>query len=217
MPFYKSVWLGEDVVKREEMPTKPQEKNHNTTAFVTLGASNHTVLDRQEHDFYATEPRAIELLLKEQKFSDNVWECACGQGHLSEVLKNNGYNVYSTDLIDRGYGDGVVDFLATHGQFDGDIITNPPYVIAQEFIEHALKVVTEGRKVVMFLRLAFLEGKGRKSFFQTSPLKYVYVASGRLSCARDGDFDKWHASAIAMAWFIWEKGYKGEPTIRWFN
>lgn len=74
--------------------------------FVTLGASNHTVNPRAENDFYATDPRAIELLLNVENFSDKVWECACGEGHLSKVLESKGYDVISTDLIDRGFGTG---------------------------------------------------------------------------------------------------------------
>lgn len=74
--------------------------------FVTLGASNHTVNPRAKNDFYATDPRAIELLLNVENFSDKVWECACGEGHLSKVLESKGYDVISTDLIDRGFGTG---------------------------------------------------------------------------------------------------------------
>ena len=67
--------------------------------------------DAEAHDYYATEPKAVELLLEQEKFSPQVWECACGEGHISEVLKANGYNVLSSDLVDRGYGE-VRDFLS---------------------------------------------------------------------------------------------------------
>ena len=74
--------------------------------FVCNGASNHTDEVRQQNDYYATEPKAVELLLQVETFNKNIWECACGEGHMSEVLLANGYNVRSTDLIDRGYGVG---------------------------------------------------------------------------------------------------------------
>ena len=80
--------------------------NNEHGVFVTLGASNHTTNTRAEHDYYATDPRAIELLLDEEKFSNRIWECACGEGHISKVLEQKGYDVLSTDLIDRGYGTG---------------------------------------------------------------------------------------------------------------
>lgn len=144
--------------------------------YTTLGASNHSVSERQDDDYYATEPKAMELLLREEKFSPMIWECACGEGHLSKVLEANGYEVISTDLVYRGFGcKEPVDFLKSPIQpFEGDIITNPPYKYALEFVEKALKLVMPGRKVAMFLKLQFLEGKRRKPFFLENPPKTVY-------------------------------------------
>lgn len=82
----------------------------------------------------------------------------------------------STDLIDRGYGQGGVDFLQTDEMWDGDIITNPPYKYAKEFVEHAMNVIPDGRKVFMFLKLQFLEGKARGELFKKYPPKCVYVS-----------------------------------------
>ena len=98
-----------------EEKTKDWTGNRNST-FVMLGASNHTNKQREVNDFYATDPHALEIFLDklEQdniKLHRNIWECACGQGHLSEVLKKRGYEVRSTDVIDRGYGDKQIDFL----------------------------------------------------------------------------------------------------------
>lgn len=137
--------------------------------FKALGASNHTEKERQTEDFYATDPIAAELLLQVEDFSQNIWEPACGQGHLAEVFKRHGYNVRSSDLIDRGYGD-VQDFLSMEvTDWDGDIITNPPYKYSLEFILKALDIIPEGRKVAMFLKVQFLEGKQRKSLFINTP------------------------------------------------
>ena len=173
--------------------------------------------ERAKHDFYATEPKAMELLLEHETFNKNVWECACGQGHLSEVLKKQGYDVLSTDLIERGYEDYTLDFLTYNGGWKGDIVTNPPYRKAKEFTLKALDTVAEGNKVAMFLKITFLESKGRQELFEKHPPRYVYISRARLSCVRNGEFNKYPTSAVAYAWFIWEKGYKGEPTIRWFN
>lgn len=187
------------------------------SAHATLGARNYAQEEREQNDYYATEPKALELLLDIEKFDNNIWECACGEGHLSEVLKNRGYNVISTDKIDRGYG-GVADFLEYNGNFDGDILTNPPYKYAKEFVEHALEIIPQGNKVIMFLKLQFLEGKARRKMFDITPPATVYVSSSRLCCAMNGNFEKYSKSNIATyAWFIWEKGYKGEPRIKWFN
>ena len=188
------------------------------TTYAVLGASNHTDLQRAEYDYYATEPKAMELLLAEETFSSNIWECACGEGHLSKVLESKGYKVRSTDLIYRGFGEAEsVDFLKEIETFDGDIITNPPYRYALDFVKKALSLVADGQKVAMFLRLQFLEGKRRKQFFLENPPKRVYVSASRLNCALNGDFGKADTSAIAYAWFVWEKGYKGDSIIKWIN
>lgn len=191
--------------------------------FVTLGASNHTDTDREINDYYATDPKALELLLEQESFSNDVWECACGEGHLSEVLINNGYKVKSTDLIDRGYGIGGVDFLEIplQEQVDADIITNPPYKYAQDFVEKAIESISDGHKVAMFLKLQFLEGKTRRKLFDKYPPSKIYVASGRINCCKNGDFSaenrKSHSSAQAYAWFIWEKPFHGDTVVKWFN
>ena len=188
--------------------------------YVCNGASNHSQEERQMNDYYATEPKALELLLEKETFNPTIWECACGEGHLSKVLLDRGYTVVSTDLVDRGYGIGGVDFLKVSAIFDGDIITNPPYKYAQQFVEHALKLVPDGNRVAMFLKLTFLESQSRRQLFEKYPPKIIYVSSSRLQCAKNGDFIKYGkgtGTAVAYGWFIWEKGYTGEPQVRWFN
>lgn len=194
--------------------------------YMTLGASNHTDKEREKNDYYATEPKALELLLKLEKFYPYVWECACGEGHLSEVFKAHGYKVRSSDIIDRGYADTeVMDFLNVSkedlkGDIPRDIITNPPYKYAKEFVEHALDISMDGTKVAMFLKVQFLEGKARRELFEKHPPKRIWVASSRLLCDKNGEFQRMKeggGSAVAYAWFIWEKGYKGKTTIGWFN
>lgn len=173
--------------------------------------------DAEEHDYYATEPKATELLLSVESFSKDVWECACGEGHISKVLEAHGYNVSSSDLIDRGYGFGKIDFLQFNAtnEYDGDIITNPPYKYAKEFVEKALAVVKPGHKVAMFLKLTFLEGKNRRELFKKYPPKCIYVSSARLQCGKNGNFDG--TSMVAYAWYVWKKGYVGDPKVRWIN
>lgn len=152
------------------------------SAHATLGARNYALNERETNDYYATEPKALELLLQEETFSKDIWECACGEGHLSKVLKNHGHKVFSTDLIDRGYGLGGIDFLQWNSSYDGDIITNPPYKYALEFVEKALEVITDGHKVAMFLKLQFLEGKARRAFFEKSPPKGLCLNKPTLLC-----------------------------------
>lgn len=86
-------------------------ESSNKKAFACNGCSNHSEGERAQYDFYATDPRAVDLLLEVETFAPQIWECAAGAGHISERLKKHGYEVYSTDLIYRGYGTGGVDFL----------------------------------------------------------------------------------------------------------
>lgn len=181
----------------------------------TLGTSTHALEGRENDDYYATDPKAVKLLLEKEKFSSIILEPSCGEGHISRVLLDNGYAVKSSDLINRGFGE-VQDFFETD-EFNGDIITNPPYKMALDFVKHSLNIIQEGNKVAMFLKLQFLEGKARKEFYKNNPPKKIYVASGRLNCAKNGKFEEFKSSAVAYAWFVWEKGYQGSPEIDWIN
>ena len=204
------------------MTTKDWTGNYNSI-YKTIGASNHTEAEREEHDYYATSPIAVKLLCEIETFSHDILEPCCGEGHISKVLEEHGYNVESMDLIDRGYGKGGVNFLEYNEVIDKDIITNPPYSMAQEFVEHSMELITDGHKVAMFLKLSFLEGQGRHRMFEKYPPKTVWVSSARLGCAKNGEFkinkhgEPTVASAVAYAWFVWEKGFNGIPEIRWFN
>lgn len=173
--------------------------------------------EREENDFYATNPKAMELALpylENLGLSKNVWECACGKGHLAEVLKKNGYKVTCTDLIDRGYGE-VKDFLKANGSYGLDVLTNPPFKLAEKFVEKGMELITTGHKVCLFLKVQFLESKQRYKLFKKYPLKTLLVYSERQQCARDAEFEKYTATTQCYCWFVFEKGYKGKPTIDW--
>lgn len=190
------------------------------TTFAQLGASNHSKTEREVNDFYATDPHTLEIFLEKLKQDDiklhnNIWECACGEGHLSKVLEKE-YNVLSTDIIDRGYGE-VADFLKAPVGWNGDILTNPPYKYAKEFVEKSLEVINYGRYAIFLLKIQFLEGQDRYKLFKQNPPKYIYVNSKRQTCYINGDMTKKMSSASCYCWFIWQKGYYGEPIIRWIK
>lgn len=186
--------------------------------FVTNGDNSHSERDRETHDYYATDPRAVKDLLRFESFSKYILEPACGGGHISKVLEENGYDVKSIDIVNRGYEKQMFteDFFEHKVQWFGDIITNPPYKFAAEFVEHALNLVTEGHKVAMFLKLTFLEGEKRRKLFQNNPPKKILVFTKRINCALNGDEEEFKkSSAVCYAWFIWEKGNKDNPIIYW--
>jgi hypothetical protein len=166
---------------------------------------------RPDDDFYPTPSYATEALLAVEKFDGVIWEPACGDGAICDVLVEHGYEILATDLNYRGYGQGDIDFLSLDWKAE-NIITNPPYKLAEEFIKHSLKHTTG--KVAMLCKLQFLEGAKRKVMFENTPLKSVYVFSKRLTMNRNGEKMK-NSGMIAFAWFVWEHGYTGPPTIGW--
>jgi hypothetical protein len=184
-----------------------------------MGARNGAKNEREQNDFYATHPHATEIFLRKLEkdgvtLHKNVWECACGRGHMADVFKQNGYNVRATDLIDRKYGE-TLDFLTQEEPFNGDIITNPPYKSAKEFCYKGLELAQDNNYVIMFLKIQFLEGKERKKLFEKYPPKYIYINSERQHCAMNGDFITYNAKTQAYIWVIWQKGYTGETITRW--
>ncbi len=191
--------------------------------FKIMGASNHTDKEREKNDFYATDPAAIDLLLKKISINKQVLEPACGTGCLSERLTERGYDVKSYDLIDRGYGERCNFFDMTEPPFEGafSIVTNPPYKYAKAFVLHALDLVPEGGYVCMFLKTTFAEGKARyNEIFKIipPPPQFVLQCVERVLCAKNADFGYMRAhggSAVAYAWWVWRKGYKGPTILDW--
>lgn len=172
--------------------------------------------DREKDDFYPTPAPATRALLSAETFEGGIWEPACGDGAISRILEAAGHTVVSTDLCDRGFGLPRVDFLMEYRLLAPNVITNPPYKFAQEFVEKALDLGAD--KVAMLLRLAWLEGLARMELFKSTPLARVHVASKRLSMSRAGeDQGNGGGSMIAFAWFVWDRSYVGKPTLDWFD
>lgn len=178
------------------------------------------VHERQPEDFYATPSETTKKLLDKLELKGSILECACGQGHISEVLKEYYPNsdILSTDIVDRGYADEIKDFLTDDFERVDNVITNPPFKYCKQFVEKALEISND--KVIMLLKIQFLESKSRKEFLENSPLKYIYVFSERQNTMKNGDpinplNGKPWSSTMLLAWFVWEKGYEGEPIVRW--
>ena len=179
-----------------------------------LGASNHCDEERSKLDYYGTDPRSTRALLEQEAFDINVWEPCAGHHLMVNVLKEAGYSVKATDIADYGFGDEKINFLDFEGEWDGDIVTNPPYGLSTDFVVKALEVVKPGHKVAMFLRLQTLEGKDRYDrIFSVNPPKTVYIFINRQVSDKNDDFNK--GSAVAYAWYVWEKGFTGTPALKW--
>lgn len=199
---------------------KKDWKGNAASTMKNIGASNHTDNERGNLDYYATERKAIDLLFKLEEFDQNIWECSCGELHMTKVMQEYGKNVFSTDIVERNIKiDKVLDFVGIENNltWDGDIITNPPYVYCNQFILKSLSILKTGKKLALFLPTRYLEGKARKEIYRQNPPKVVYVSSGRIICAIDGKFEQQTGSAVSYCWIIWEKGHKGDTILKWFN
>lgn len=182
--------------------------------------TRHALADRKD-DFYASPPEAVAAFIRaESAYLPKVlWEPACGDGAIVKPLRAAGYTVHATDLVARGCPESRAgeDFLMPFpvpGDLGG-VVTNPPFKLAQAFVDRALLVTPY---VAMLLRLAFLEGAERRPWFVGGPLARVHVSSRRLPMMhRDGWEGERTGSAIAFAWFVWDRRHVGEPVIRWFD
>ena len=188
------------------------------SAHAMIGSHVGALGVRQEHDYYATDPNALASLLKQKQLPHVVYECACGAGHLAEVLVEQGHSVVATDLVPRGYGVGGVDFLKVESLPEdcNCILTNPPYKFTMEFIEHSLDLLPEGGEAIFLLNVNALSGKARyERFYKRGILKEVFVFPRRVQCAKNGDFASQNGSAVNYAWFVFRKGHLGKTHLHW--
>ena len=205
--------------------TKLNKKWRNGIMVVLQGcalAGSSLTRERIENDYYATPYESTRALLDIEKFEGDFIEPCVGGGHIVEILKEYYPNskIIGVDLVDRGYKDTIVSNYFDY-TFNGDfnVVTNPPYSLAQEFLEHSMEQIQEGKKVAMFLKIQFLEGNKRKELFKKYPPKIIHVFSKRQNPWRNGsnvdEKGKPWSSTMCFAWFVWEKGYKGQPIINW--
>jgi hypothetical protein len=173
--------------------------------------------EKATNNFYQEGPRAIEALLDAEPFEGTVWDPACGEGNIPKACIARGFTTYATDLVDRGYGGGGLDFLTVHteaGPLADNILVNPPFDLIELFIHQALRLTT--RKVAVIGRLAFLEGsKRRETLFTRTPIARVWVFSSRISMPPGGQEIEPKGGSIPFAWYVWTIGHEGPPTIGW--
>ena len=164
---------------------------------------------RKVNDHYDTPSHTIRSLLNIYRIRYPVLEPCAGNLAIVNMLNPDVETVYSIDIDDQSPAKMHCDYLKYQiGLSVNTIITNPPFNLAQEIIEKALKDVAEGGEVIMLLRLNFLGSQKRKPFWDSAPLKHIYVLSKRPSFTKDGKTD-----SIEYMWCVFERGYTGEATI----
>lgn len=168
-------------------------------------------------DLYETPAVAVETLLRIERLPSVIWEPCCGRGAIVRVLRGAGRRVISTDLVDYASPDqdhAGRDFLMETRAPDGiqAIVTNPPFKLAEEFVAKALELCP---RVVMLLRLAFLESERRSAILDTGHLARVHVFRKRLPMMHRAGWEGRKAnSGMAFAWFVFCRDYHGPVELR---
>lgn len=167
-------------------------------------------------DLYETPAEAVHALLRVEPLPRNIWEPCCGLGAITRVLRSAGHVVHATDLVDynSNHQDHARrDFLMERSTPAGTeaIVTNPPYKLANEFVAHALELCP---RVVMLLRLAFLESERRTTILDGGHLARVHVFKNRLPMMhRAGWTGPKVTNPTAFAWFCWDRNHVGPTTL----
>jgi methylase of polypeptide subunit release factors len=178
----------------------------------------HSFADRG-NDCYPTSPGAARALLQAEQLPRLIWDPCCGTGTIVTELRSAGYEVVASDIANYGFAATApgylnVDFLLERQAPAGceAVVANPPYRLAPQFVRHALKLVPF---TAMLLRLAFLESASRTDILEHSGLARVLVFRKRLPMMHRHNWDGPIASnSIAFAWFVWRRGWNGNPEIK---
>lgn len=190
---------------------------------LSLAAGNKSASQEERgNDLYETPAVATLALARAEKLPHHIWECACGHGAMVKVLRSLGHTVWASDIIDYGgLQHETVDFLSVkQARIDTEaIVTNPPFSLAAQFVEHALCLAPT---VMMLLRLNFMEGGNknsaagiaRRNVLNGGRLARVHVFANRLPMMHRAGYEGPKASSgMTFAWFIWDRFHKGLATI----
>jgi hypothetical protein len=164
--------------------------------------------------YYPTPPRGPRALLAVEPFHGVLWECACGDGDISEVLVDAGFEVISTDLIDRGYGIGNHNFLTDHTTLVDHVITNPPYGpergLTTRFVAHALTRIRPGGTVCMLLPINWEAAQRNRHLMAKCPRRWTF--SRRLAMHRGDHTGPKRSPQLNVAWYVFTNEHTG-PTL----
>ena len=168
--------------------------------------------DRVAADYYTEPAWVVEGLLDRERFVGTTIDPSCGSGTIPKVFHARGLHCDASDLVDRGFGTGGVDFLTSTSVTD-NLCSNPPYGVIEPYIRHALKLTCG--KVAILARLALLESTRRQALFRETPLARVWVSHRRVSMPPGGTDVKASGGTIAYAFFVWDHAHSGPPVLGW--
>lgn len=173
---------------------------------------------RPDDDHFNTPRMGSVPFIRTAALPDLIWEPCCGEGAISTVLEEHGHTVVSTTLQDRGYGKTGVNFLECKELLAPAIVTNPPYNILDDLVKHALSLKPD--LLALLLRTKFVEGADRyRDTHGPRPFSIMYQFIERIKFyAGDTPMEDqpgWNTEAFC--WFVWVKGWRREPVVRWLS
>lgn len=174
---------------------------------------------REVDDWYV-EPEWCSLrLFEEEKFVGSVYDPACGRGSIVISALKSGLNAFGSDLVDRGWDSTATPLDFLESVFCRiNIVTNPPFGIAEKFVEHALTLTS--CKVAMLLPANWVQGDKRSRWLAATPLRRVWFITPRPSMPPGhvlAGGGKPGNGTTDYAWFVWLRGYDGAPEVRWLR
>lgn len=145
----------------------------------------------------------------------SVLEPACGAGHMARPLTECFGKVLASDIHPYGYG-SVRDYLAVPYEANAVdwVITNPPFKLAEEFVQRSLIVARKG--VAILARTVFIEsvGRYRNLFLETPPCRFAQFTE-RVPMVK-GRLDRKASTATGYAWLVWSKEVRTQrPQLVW--
>lgn len=196
-----SVVLGTAIEKVPDMSFLP---GHMRAAFAQARAND---------DWYVETPPCVHSLFDAVQFEGVIHDPCCGGGTIPKVARERGYIADGSDLRNRGFGVGDVDFFQDHSPRE-NIISNPPYKLGEEFVHHALSIAR--RRVAIVMRISFLAGqKRRKTLFDIHPPALVLILSTRPSMPPGGTDIPAKGGTVDYCWLVWSQSYFGETIMKW--
>lgn len=201
---------------------------------------SHSATERAKDDFYQSSPEIANALFECVKagikgnklYADGfentvVIDSSVGTGVLLEPFENKRWCQVGYDIADRGYEHVIIrDWFNVNtdmwkkevwfGRHPKIIVQNPPFKLALEFVQHSLELLDKGELLFSLHRLLFLEGGERfgKLYGNKQKPKYVFVFAKRVSCIAP-DVPGKGQNAMCYAWFMWQKGFRGNTQIKW--
>lgn len=177
-----------------------------------------------EYDFYETPKWATRLALKAMlrdgiiSENDVIYEPCSGAGAIVDVLEEYGFNNIMASDIQTGdfvRGERGVDVYGISDNVTDIVFTNPPYnrMTKDNMLAEFQRIA--GKKVILLLNIFFLSSKDRKEMLENSHLRHVYIHSDRVTMYPFGEEKPKNGGTKMFAWFVWDKEYRGTPSLSW--